>query len=389
MAPVYYQSYLLGELLASQLDQAVRDQAGGFVGRPEAGAFLAERVFAPGATQPWRDLIASATGRPSARRRSWPAWPRDDTAGLGAGPGRAGPVRAVGGRLRQPGHLRQAGVRGRARGRGSWPSASPWPPRCWSAWPWPRRSLRLEGRRLRLLALGGIGYAIQATLFFNALARIPAGTAALLLYLYPALVTAGAVALGRSRLDRATVAGLALSLAGIVLVLGLPGEPLDPVGVALGLASACWYTCYILVGSTCCAGWTPGGQRLRQLGGGLLVPGRRRRGRRAWPDGAAPSAYAAGAAMAVVGTALAIAAFLAGMARVGSAWASIASSFEPVFTVALGVAVLGDRLGPGKVVGGLAVVAGAVLLPLLGGAREAVGSSLHTEHTPTRGSTRR
>jgi drug/metabolite transporter (DMT)-like permease len=104
---------------------------------------------------------------------------------------------------------------------------------------------------------------------------------------------------------------------------------------------------------------------------------------------ATPSAYAAGMAMAVVGTALAIATFLAGMARVGSAWASIASSFEPVFTVALGVVVLGDLLGPGKVVGGLAVVAGAVLLPLLGGAREAVGSGLQPEYTATRGSTRR
>ena len=38
---------------------------------------------------------------------------------------------------------------------------------------------------------------------------------------------------------------------------------------------------------------------------------------------------------------------------------------------------------------GLAVVAGAVLLPLLGGTREAVGSSLQPEYTPTRGSTRR
>jgi peptidyl-dipeptidase A len=64
VAPVYYQSYLLGELLASQLDRAVRDHAGGFVGRPDAGAFLAERVFAPGATRPWRDLVASATGSP-------------------------------------------------------------------------------------------------------------------------------------------------------------------------------------------------------------------------------------------------------------------------------------------------------------------------------------
>ena len=41
---------------------------------------------------------------------------------------------------------------------------------------------------------------IQATLFFNALTRSSAGTAALLLYRYPALVTAGPVALGRSAL---------------------------------------------------------------------------------------------------------------------------------------------------------------------------------------------
>ena len=254
-----------------------------------------------------------------------------------------------------------------------------------------RRSLRL-GRpaAVALLALGGIGYAIQATLFFNALARIPAGMAALLLYLYPALVTAGAVALGRSRLDRATAAGLALSLAGIMLVLGLPGEPLDAVGVALGLASACWYTCYILVGEYLLRGVDPlaasayvtTGAACTFLGAAVLAGGR-------GLAGATPSAYAAGVAMAVVGTAVAIAAFLAGLARVGSAWASIVSSFEPVFTVALGVAVLGDRLGPGKVVGGLAVVAGAVLLPLLGGAREGVGSPRQPEYTPTRGSIRR
>ena len=39
-----------------------------------------------------------------------------------------------------------------------------------------RRGLRLPwATGLRLLALGGIGYAIQATLFFNALTRISAG----------------------------------------------------------------------------------------------------------------------------------------------------------------------------------------------------------------------
>jgi drug/metabolite transporter (DMT)-like permease len=254
-----------------------------------------------------------------------------------------------------------------------------------------RRSLRVGWPvALRLLGLGGIGYAIQATLFFNALTRISAGLAGLLLYLYPALVTAGAVALGRVRLDRATVAGLALSLAGIVAILGLPGERLDALGVALGLASAAWYTGYILVGEYLLRGVDPlaasayvtCGAAGTFLAAAVVAGGR-------GLEGATPGAYAAAAAMAVVGTALAIATFLAGMARVGSAWASIASSFEPVFTVALGVAVLGDPLGPGKVAGGLLVVAGAVLLPLLGGRREQVGSSLQPEYTPTRGSTRR
>jgi drug/metabolite transporter (DMT)-like permease len=273
----------------------------------------------------------------------------------------------------------------------------------------------LAGRRLRLpwpaglrlLGLGAIGYAIQATLFFPALTRISAGLAGLLLYLYPALVTAGAVALGRSRLDRATVVGLALSLAGIVLVLGLPGERLDALGVGLGLASACWYTIYILVGEYLLRGVDPLAASAYVTAGAacsFLAAAAVAGGRGLAP--AAPSAYAAGAAMALVGTALAIAAFLTGMARVGSAWASIASSFEPVVTVALGVAVLGDRLGPGKVVGGLAVVAGAVLLPLLGGAGEAVGSTMqgadanvdgvsspvvssNPKNAATRGSTRR
>jgi len=94
------------------------------------------------------------------------------------------------------------------------------------------RALRLPRPvALRLLGLGAVGYAVQSTLFFTALTRISAGLAALLLYLYPALVTVGAIALGRHRLDRATVLGVALALAGVVLVLGLPGERPDPLGV--------------------------------------------------------------------------------------------------------------------------------------------------------------
>jgi hypothetical protein len=49
--------------MAAQLDQTVRKHRGGFVGRPEAGAFLVEDVFTPGASLAWPELISAATGR--------------------------------------------------------------------------------------------------------------------------------------------------------------------------------------------------------------------------------------------------------------------------------------------------------------------------------------
>ena len=62
--PVYYQNYLYGELFASQLETALADQAGGLVDRRDAGRFLADRVFAPGASRRWDRLVEAATGEP-------------------------------------------------------------------------------------------------------------------------------------------------------------------------------------------------------------------------------------------------------------------------------------------------------------------------------------
>jgi peptidyl-dipeptidase A len=60
--PVYYQNYLLGELMASQLGAALRQRFGGLVDRPEAGRWLVEQVFAPGASYDWDALTEHATG---------------------------------------------------------------------------------------------------------------------------------------------------------------------------------------------------------------------------------------------------------------------------------------------------------------------------------------
>jgi peptidyl-dipeptidase A len=63
-APVYYHTYLYGQIVASQLAATLERECGGIVDRPAAGRMLAERVFAPGLSLRWDHLIAEATGEP-------------------------------------------------------------------------------------------------------------------------------------------------------------------------------------------------------------------------------------------------------------------------------------------------------------------------------------
>ena len=64
MAPVYYHNYILGEVLASQLQDTIERTTGPLVNRPQAGAFLREAVFAPGSRWNWQEMVQRATGRP-------------------------------------------------------------------------------------------------------------------------------------------------------------------------------------------------------------------------------------------------------------------------------------------------------------------------------------
>ncbi|MGH8104627.1 MAG: peptidase M3A and M3B thimet/oligopeptidase F, partial [bacterium] len=62
LSPVYYHNYLLGELMASQLEAGIRS-AGPRVSR-SAGDFLRERLFALGAQHDWQETVKHATGAP-------------------------------------------------------------------------------------------------------------------------------------------------------------------------------------------------------------------------------------------------------------------------------------------------------------------------------------
>jgi peptidyl-dipeptidase A len=62
-APVYYHNYLLGALLASQIEQTIERESGALLSRA-GGRWLVERLFRPGSLLRWDALIEEATGRP-------------------------------------------------------------------------------------------------------------------------------------------------------------------------------------------------------------------------------------------------------------------------------------------------------------------------------------
>ena len=64
VAPVYYQNYLYGELVASQLGATIDSRAGGLVDSGSAGRFLVDSFFRPGASLRWDHLVEQATGEP-------------------------------------------------------------------------------------------------------------------------------------------------------------------------------------------------------------------------------------------------------------------------------------------------------------------------------------
>ncbi len=61
--PVYIQNYLLADIAAAQLDQALEARFGRWFCDPASGALLREAVIAPGATLDADELLTRATGR--------------------------------------------------------------------------------------------------------------------------------------------------------------------------------------------------------------------------------------------------------------------------------------------------------------------------------------
>jgi len=214
------------------------------------------------------------------------------------------------------------------------------------------------------VALGLFGYSVQAGLYFGALQRIDAGLASLLLYAYPAFVTVTAIAMRRESPSRRKFGALGLASGGVALVLlgGGPGA-IDPVGAAMAVGSALFYTVFILASDRVTA-HTPAVPFAASVVTGSALAF----GLAALLDGGGVGASTEGvmwaAIIASVSTVLPIVLFMAGLARVSPSTASIASTVEPPVTVALAWVVFGETLGPLQLLGGAFVLSAVVLLQL-------------------------
>jgi drug/metabolite transporter (DMT)-like permease len=226
---------------------------------------------------------------------------------------------------------------------------------------WPRgRSL------LAVLAMGALGYTGQSFLYFSALKHADASLVALLLYSFPFIVAVLAAAFLGERLDAARIGALLLASAGLAMTVG--GGSGTPLGIVLALGAALVYSVYIVVGTrvlrdvdplagaaVICAGAAASYSLLAGLGA-LAGEGPR------LPSTA--GGWLPVISLALVSTALAIAAFFAGLRRLGATLTSVISTLEPVVSVSLAALVLGERIGPLQAVGGAIVVGTAAWLAL-------------------------
>lgn len=220
--------------------------------------------------------------------------------------------------------------------------------------PWPR------GKNMAvLLLMGGVCYLGQSFCYFSALRYVSAGLAALLLYLYPAIVTVMVALITRSLLGPVRIGALLAALGGTAMTLSgnLEGSFF---GVALGIGAALIYSVYIVTGERVLGEVSVMGSATvitlaAAASYGTIIAWQGP----AWPLSQTGWGAAAAIALTTVGG---IFGFLAGIQRVGAVDASTISTLEPVTTIALAAIFLNEFIRPRQFAGGALILAAVILL---------------------------
>jgi drug/metabolite transporter (DMT)-like permease len=230
-------------------------------------------------------------------------------------------------------------------------------------------TIRREIRRgWPLVVLAGGGQAAIGGLSLSALRYVSAATMIFLFYTYPAWVTVIAALRGKEPLTLLRLLALALSLAGIAVMVGLPGASGTSSGampgVLLALGGALLYALYIpmiehfgreLPPPLTAAFATSGAAAILTVAalvtGGIVAR-------------QPPIVWGMILLLAIVCTVIAFVAFLRGLAVIGPVRTAIVSTVEPFWGALLASVVLGQPLASRTLLGGLLVASAVVLLNL-------------------------
>ncbi|MFK4730122.1 EamA family transporter [Agromyces mediolanus] len=238
--------------------------------------------------------------------------------------------------------------------------------------------------RWTVLLFGLIAVAGVQFFFYASLERIPVSLTLLIEYLAPIALVLLAWVRGRRMPRRIVLAGSALALAGLVLVIGPGGGRLDPLGLAFAALAMLGVCVYYVVGETSAAqlpplaliaaGFLVGAVALALLGLAGLLPMTFVFDDVAFLGGSAPW-YVPLLAVGLVSTAFAYTAGLAAIGRLGSRLAAFLGLSEVVFAGIAGWVLLGEVLGPLQILGGVLILAGIVCVKLERPATTAHGSA--------------
>jgi len=249
-----------------------------------------------------------------------------------------------------------------------------------------RAALRALPRR-RTVALLGLGafFVGNASTYYAALQYVSASLAALIVYIYPALVAVLSIRWGHGLHGRRPWAALALVTIGVFLTIGGIETRAEPIGIALIVASPIIYSVYIILaarlagerrGETAESRTGAGAETRPAVASALMITGTFSVvavlavavGEPVLPGRVPAGAWFGLLGIATFSTALAVSAFYAATARIGAAETALVSTVEPVWTITLATLFFDERLGPLQLLGGALVIGGVILAQTTPGA---------------------
>ena len=212
---------------------------------------------------------------------------------------------------------------------------------------------------LQLIGMGALGYVGQSFSYLTAIKYASAGLVALLLYLYPIFVFVLSTIVLREHVTWVKVVALVLALTGTALTVDPAGGQTQ--GILLAICAALIYSVYIIVGSNVMKHVSVVQSSLVIFASAAAVYGTLM-GFNGLHLPASGSGWLGIAGIVLIATVIPVAAFLAGLERIGPTNAAMLSTLEPVVTVLLAVWIFDERLKAIVMLGGGLILLAVILL---------------------------